>query len=126
MEIEDVTEETSNGTTRTVTRKASAKEGAGYAESLAIPLRGDLFWLPGSGDDRIAFTGFLRTAWAAARNNRLTNVGAGIFVLKKDSPMTSLGGTVLEVRDLFDAQGRGLPTGRRLAVSVQVNVPINF
>ena len=98
LEITDtktITEPDSN-TTRTYEKKIKARTG-NYETSGQLPVDLDFFWTPNN-NPRLGYYHYWRTKFTSGK---ITNgIGSGLYLLKKNNPLTSIAGIVFEISDI--------------------------
>jgi len=99
-EIELTDEKTINdpasSTSRSYTKKSKVRTGD-YQTFNQVPLNLDFFWYPAS-NPRIGLYHYYRGKF---KTGQFTNgIGSGLYLLKKDNPLSSVAGLVFEVTDL--------------------------
>jgi hypothetical protein len=83
-------------TTRTYESQIKARSGD-YTVSNQVPISLDFFWTPNN-NPRIGFYHYWRTL---ITDGKTTNgFGSGLYLLKKNNPLSSIAGIVLEVNDI--------------------------
>ncbi|HNW98990.1 MAG TPA: hypothetical protein PKK00_11330 [Bacteroidales bacterium] len=106
-----------SNTTRTYVYKVKARSGNYYtADQVAINY--DFLWMP-NGLSRLGIYNYWRTKFV---NGKMTNgFGSGLYLLKKDNPLSSIAGLVVEVTDVTK-----LKEGYGKNFTISFVVPYNF
>lgn len=85
-----------SNTTRTYMSKVKARTGD-YKVFDQVPINIDFFWTPNN-NPRIGFYHYLRTKFSAGKATN--GFGSGLYLLKKNNPLSSTAGIVFEVSDI--------------------------
>lgn len=101
-DIELTDEKTITDTTKNITRtyetKTKAKIGD-YKVYQQIPINVDYFWTP-KNLPRVGFYHYWRTAYSIEDKKFQNGFGTGIYLLKKNNPLSSIAGVIFEVKDI--------------------------
>jgi hypothetical protein len=98
LELTDqkIVKDSVSNTTRTYETKTKVRIGE-YKTFDQVPINLDFFWTPNN-NPRIGFYHYWRTKFT---NGTATNgFGGGLYLLKKNNPLASIAGVVLEVSDI--------------------------
>jgi hypothetical protein len=98
LELTDqkIIKDTVSNITRTYEKKTKVKVGD-YKTFDQVPINVDFYWYP-SNMQRIGIYHYWRTKFT---NGKATNgFGSGLYLLKKDKPLSSIAGIVFEVNDI--------------------------
>ncbi|MEW6774498.1 MAG: hypothetical protein AB1304_10930 [Bacteroidota bacterium] len=90
--------DSATNTTRTYETKTKAKVGD-YKAFQQIPINLDYFWTP-KNLPRIGFYHYWRNAYSIEDKKFTNGFGTGIYLLKKNHPLSSIAGVVFEVKDI--------------------------
>lgn len=91
-----IIKDSATSTTRTYENKIKVRSGE-YKVSDQIPVNLDIFWTPNN-NPRLGCYHYWRTKFT---NGKMTNgFGSGLYLLKKNNPLSSIAGVVFEVSDI--------------------------
>lgn len=90
--------DTITNTTRTYEIKTKAKIGE-YKVFQQIPINVDYFWTP-KNLPRVGFYHYWRTSYSIGDKKFQNGFGTGLYLLKKNNPLSSIAGVVFEVKDI--------------------------
>jgi hypothetical protein len=126
MAQETQTSDPSGKDSHVITTNRVAGKTGDYKENHSAVLQGGAFWIVPDTSSRLGVYGYQRSTLARDAQNRGTDYGASLLILKRDSPMVPLGGLIVGLLDAFNSRGSGNPLGRRMVVSITASVPVGF